>query len=244
MCPFNDEDVDSFDKDHAEASAVSEHADDHVNDLEGADLPDEDYDDLDDDTDDYDDADDDDDEDDSEDDDADDDDDDEDYDDLDDLEDASDDEIDLVVALYNDDGERIAVSLDKQLANDLDELITQLRRLPGDAGVVGMVSIDHQFFIIVRARGRNVGVFLSDAVQANDWPIARDVADYLGEDIPDPDEDSEAMGDLGLMSDVGISEFDLEAYAELDEDSDEVLAQIARRINYGREFEHASPSIR
>jgi putative tRNA adenosine deaminase-associated protein len=238
VCPFNDEDVDPFDEDRVEAPAGPDEAADA--------LPDEDYDDLDDDTAEYD-GDDDADEDSEDDSDADSDDDDDevsDEDDYDDLEDAVDDEIDLVVALYNDDGERIAVSLDKQLANDLDELITQLRRLPGDAGAVGMVSIDHQFFVIVRVRGRHVGVFLSDAVEGNDWPIARDVADYLGEDIPDPDDDPEAMGDFALLSDAGISEFDLEAFADLDEDSDEVLARIARRINYGRQFEHASPSIR
>ena len=80
--------------------------------------------------------------------------DDDDYDD--DLEDASEDEIDFVVALYNDDGERVAVPMEPMLANDFDELITQLRRLPGDAGAVGMVSIDHQFYVIVRVRGRNV----------------------------------------------------------------------------------------
>lgn len=261
MCPFNDKDVDPFDEDRVGASADSD------DEAAAAGLPDEDYDDLDDDTDDYDDdsededeEDSDDEDDDSEDDedndsddeddeDSDDEDDDEDdsdddYDDLDDLEDALDDEIDLVVALYNDDGERIAVSLDKQLANDLDELITQLRRLPGDAGTVGLVSVDHQFFVIVRVRGRHVGVFLSDAVEGNDWPIARDVADYLGDDIPDPDDDPEPMGDYSLLSDAGISEFDLEAFADLDEDSDEVLAQIAKRINYGRQFSHASPSIR
>ncbi len=251
MCPFNDKDVDPFDEDRVGASADSD------DEAAAAGLPDEDYDDLDDDTDDYDDDEDDDteddedadddtedDEDDDTEDDEDDDTEDDDYDDLDDLEDALEDEIDLVVALYNDDGERIAVSLDKQLANDLDELITQLRRLPGDAGAVGMVSIDHQFFVIVRVRGRHVGVFLSDAVEGNDWPIARDVADYLGDDIPDPDDDPEPMGDYSLLSDAGISEFDLEAFADLDEDSDEVLAQIAKRINYGRQFSHASPSIR
>lgn len=226
MCPFNDDDDDRSAVDRADSN------DDASEELEaGAD----DIDELDDDTD-YDDGD----SDDDSDDDDDYDDDDDDYDDLDDLEDAGPDEIDLVVALYNDDGERLAVPLDIGLANDLDEFINQLRRLPGDAGVVGLVSIDHQFFVIVRVRGRNVQVFLSDAVEGNDWPIARDVADYLGEDIPDPDDDSEAMGDSELLSDAGISEFDMEAFADLDEDSDEVLGRIARRINYGSQFQHAA----
>ncbi|MGK2309634.1 tRNA adenosine deaminase-associated protein [Cutibacterium sp. V947] len=164
--------------------------------------------------------------------------DDDDYDD--DLEDAGEDEIDFVVALYNDDGERIAVPMEPMLANDLDELITQLRRLPADAGAVGMVSIDHQFYVIVRVRGRNVQVFLSDATQANDWPIARDVADFLGEDIPDPDDDPETMGDGDMLADAGLGEFDMEAFAETDEDSDEIVADIAARVHFGPQFERAA----
>ena len=130
--------------------------------------------------------------------------------------------------------------MEPMLANDLDELITQLRRLPGDAGAVGMVSIDHQFYVIVRVRGRNVQVFLSDSTQANDWPIARDVADFLGEDIPDPDDDPETMGDGDMLADAGVGEFDMEAFAEADEDSDEILADIAARVHFGPQFERAS----
>lgn len=160
--------------------------------------------------------------------------------DYDDLDDASDDEIDLVVAMYREDGEPVVVSMPKGLANDLDELITQLRRLPADGGAIGLVSIASEFFVICRARGRNVQVLLSDGVSANDWPIARDVADYLGVDIPDPDDDSEPMGDLGLLADQGISDFDLEGYAtDLDEDSDELLARIADRMKLGSPFRHA-----
>ncbi|MGH3339005.1 MAG: tRNA adenosine deaminase-associated protein, partial [Propionibacteriaceae bacterium] len=51
-----------------------------------------------------------------------------------DLEDAADDEIDFVLAAYREDGQPYVQSLGKDLANDLDELIVQLRRLPGDAG--------------------------------------------------------------------------------------------------------------
>ncbi|HEX2856110.1 MAG TPA: tRNA adenosine deaminase-associated protein [Propionibacteriaceae bacterium] len=173
-------------------------------------------------------------------DDSDDDDSDDDDDDYDDLEDASDDEIDLVVAIYREDGNPVVVSMPKDLANDFDELITQLRRLPADAGVIGMVSIASEFFVICRVRGRNVQVLLSDAVSANDWPIARDVADFLGVDIPDPDDDSEPAGDLALLADQGISDFDLEGYAtDLDEDSDELLGQIAERMRLGSQFRHA-----
>ncbi|MCB0891880.1 MAG: tRNA adenosine deaminase, partial [Propionibacteriaceae bacterium] len=41
--------------------------------------------------------------------------------------DATEDDIDLVVALYREDGQPVAVPLGIELANDLDELIAQLR---------------------------------------------------------------------------------------------------------------------
>lgn len=165
---------------------------------------------------------------------------DDDDDDFDDLEDATDEDVDLVVALYREDGEPVAMSLPWTLANDLDELIVQLRRLPADAGVAAMVSIAGEFFVIVRVRGRNVQVLLSDVVSANDWPLARDVVDLLGIEVPDPDDDSEPVGDLTLLADQGLSDFDLETWAsDLDEDSDQLLERIAARINFGEQFRRA-----
>jgi len=55
----------------------------------------------------------------------------------DDLEDAGEDDIDLVVAVYREDGKATAVPLDYDLANDLEELIRQLGRLrPSARGVM------------------------------------------------------------------------------------------------------------
>lgn len=181
-------------------------------------------------------------EDEAEDDDLDEDDDDEDYEDI---EDALDDEIDLVIAAYREDGEPVATALNKDLANDLDELIAQLRRLPADAGSIGFVSLVEEVFVIVRVRGRNVQALLSDAAAAADWPIARDVADFLGvEEIPDPDDDSVPMGDLGIVSDLGVSEFAMEAFCEnLDDTSDELLTQIADKIKFGSVFRKAFDSF-
>jgi len=65
---------------------------------------------------------------------------DDDLDDDDDLEDAAEDEIDFVLAAYREDGQPYVQALAKDLANDFDELIIQLRRLPGDAGALGFVS--------------------------------------------------------------------------------------------------------
>ena len=153
-------------------------------------------------------------------------------------EDATDDEIDFVLAAYREDGQPFVQELAKDLANDLDELIVQLRRLPGDAGALGFVSLVEDVFVIARVRGPHVQVLLSDGSAAADWPIARDVADYLGEEIPeDDDEDAEPMGDLGILSDLGLSDFDMGAItADLDLSSDEMLLAIADKIKLNPQF--------
>ncbi|MGJ6980469.1 tRNA adenosine deaminase-associated protein [Aestuariimicrobium soli] len=176
-------------------------------------------------------------------DDDDDDEDDDDYDD--DLEDATVEDIDCVVALYREDGLPVAQSLAPELANDLDELIDQLRRLPGDAGSLGAVSIAGEFFVLVRVRGRNVQAMLSDSLAAQEWPIARDVVDYLGVDVSDDDDDdAELVGDLDMLADLGVSEFELENLLEdLDESSDDQLARLANRIKFGPQFQRAAAQL-
>lgn len=156
------------------------------------------------------------------------------------VDDASEDDVDFVVAVYREDGRPVAVPMDYDLANDLDELIRQLGRLPGDSGADGFVSVAGEFFVVVRVRGRVVEVLLSDATAANDWPIARDVVDYLGEEMPDDDDEPSPLGDLEMFSASGLRAFELEAITtDYDEDSDELLLQVARRLKIGEEFERA-----
>jgi len=158
----------------------------------------------------------------------------------DDYDDATDEEIDFVVAIYREDGEPVAADLASPLANDLDALISTLRRLPGDAGATGLVSISGEFFVIVRVRGRTVQVLLNDSVAAGDWPIARDVVDFLGVEVPADDDDSEIVGDLEILADQGISEFDMDAIAgDYDEDSGDLVRQIVDLLKFRTQFEAA-----
>ena len=162
----------------------------------------------------------------------------------DDLEEATEDDVDLVVALYREDGKATAVPLDFDLANDLDELIRQLGRLPGDSGADGWVSINGEFFVICRVRGRSVEVLLSDVTAANDWPIARDVVDYLGVELPDEDDEPAPLGDMEMYAASGLRAFELEAITtDYDEDSDELLGRIAERLKVGDEFERAAEAF-
>jgi putative tRNA adenosine deaminase-associated protein len=161
----------------------------------------------------------------------------------DDLEDAAEDEIDYVLAAYREDGQLRVQSLELDLANDLDALIEQLRRLPGDAGSLGFVSLVEEVFVIVRVRGQHVQALLSDSAAASDWPIAHDVLDFLGEDVDEPedDEDGELVGDLDMLADLGLSEFELGTIVDdLDLSSDQMLGAIADRININPEFAQAT----
>ncbi len=125
-----------------------------------------------------------------------------------------------------------------------DELIRQLNRLPGDSGADGWVSINGEFFVICRVRGRSVEVLLSDVTAANDWPIARDVVDYLGVELPDEDDEPAPLGDMEMYAASGLRAFELEAITtDHDEDSDELLGRIAERLKVGDEFERAAEAF-
>src|SRR5690606_38324685 len=120
-----------------------------------------------------------------------------------------------------------AVGLTNDVANDLEELIRQLRRLPGDAGAVGFVSLAGEVFVIVRVRGAKVELLLSDGSMSGEWPLARDVADHLNlPDLPDEDE-IDPLGDLTILEDSGISEFAMSQYCDDDDSTDEIVLRIA-----------------
>jgi hypothetical protein len=138
------------------------------------------------------------------------------------------------MALYREDGTPVATALDIDLANDLDDLIAFLQRLPGDNGASALVSISGEFFAAVRVRGRHVHVVLSDVYSAENWSLARDIIDFLGIEIPDEDDEDGLVGDLDLFADQGLSEMDLEAIcADWDEDSDTLALHVADEIHYG-----------
>ncbi len=160
-------------------------------------------------------------------------------------EDATEDDIDLVIACYREDGQPVATALELDLANDLDALIEQLRRIPGDAGAIGMVSVANEVFVLVRVRGKRVQVFCSDALAADDWPIARDVADFLEAELPDDDSDEPfPIGDSDILSDADLPDFELEAMAEdEEEDSTTLLELIAAKLGFKAQFAKALASF-
>ena len=52
-----------------------------------------------------------------------------------------------------------------------------------------MVSVDEDFFVLVRVKGSTTRVLLSDVTAAEEWELARSVVEFLG--LPPPEEDEE-----------------------------------------------------
>lgn len=152
--------------------------------------------------------------------------------------------VDFAVAAYRDEGVWQVSPLPPRVGTDLDVLFDALRPWPSDTGVIGMVVVDEDFFVLARVLGSRVRVLLSDITAADEWPIASGVLDLL--DLPDPEEDDEPQpaGDVDILSDLGVSAMDLAVICD-DEDlyPDEMLADIARRLGFGEAFEATVESV-
>lgn len=147
------------------------------------------------------------------------------------------DDVDFAVAAYRDDGEWQLVELHPSVAEDLDHLTDALGRFPSDVGVLGMVSMNDDFFVLVRKVGTQVRFLLSDVTAASEWPLAGGVADLV--DAPDADDDDpQPAGDLDIVSDLGMAALELGVLCD-DDDlyPDEILGDVAARLGFGDAFE-------
>ncbi|MEV7398113.1 tRNA adenosine deaminase-associated protein [Aeromicrobium sp. NPDC092404] len=148
------------------------------------------------------------------------------------------DDVDFAVAAYRDEGEWQVVELKPSLGEDIEELSLALARFPSDVGVLGLVSMSDDFFVILRRSGTEVRAMLSDLTAVVDWPLAVGVADLL--DLPNPGDDDEpqAAGDLELLSDLGMPAMDLGVLCD-DDDlyPEDILRDVADRLGFGEEFE-------
>jgi putative tRNA adenosine deaminase-associated protein len=149
---------------------------------------------------------------------------------------------DFSVVVYREDDAWEAEILPAAFNEHLDSLIHALRQQPGIGGTIGLTAVGDDFFVAIRVFGGQVSVFLSDLTAAVDWPLARQVLDYLDIPVPD-DEDADQVlpvGDLSIFADLGVDEMELGALAgNLDLFPDEVLENIARRIGFGPALERA-----
>jgi putative tRNA adenosine deaminase-associated protein len=152
--------------------------------------------------------------------------------------DANTEGVDFALVAYREEGVWQLQELEASMAADLDGFAVELRRYPGDGGSLGLVSVDEDFFLLVRVLGAETRLLLSDVTAATDWPLARSVVDHLELPIPDDEEDQEPAGDLGILSDLGMGPMDMGALLDdYDLYPDEMLGDIASRLGFGRLYD-------
>ncbi|MGI8433564.1 MAG: tRNA adenosine deaminase-associated protein [Nocardioidaceae bacterium] len=153
--------------------------------------------------------------------------------------------IDFGVAAAREDGNWDVSSLPASVSTELEAFLRALRRLPSDVGCVGMVSVDEDFFVLARVSGAHVRLLLSDVGAATESPLARAVLEHL--ELPPPDDDDDQVqpaGDLGLLTDLGLTAMQLGAMCDDAElYPDELLADIADRLGFGAQFDELLDTV-
>jgi putative tRNA adenosine deaminase-associated protein len=143
------------------------------------------------------------------------------------------------VAVVREDGKWRCSSLRRGALTSLTAAETELRELRSAGAVFGLLDVDDEFFVIVRPAPAGARLFLSDATAAVDYDIARQVLEKLDADLdPDDleDEDPFEEGDLGVLSDIGLSEGVLSIILADDDYADEQLSRIAQEMGFGDEM--------
>ena len=149
---------------------------------------------------------------------------------------------DFSVVVFREDDAWEAELLPAALTESLDGLIHALRQQPSIGGTIGLAAVGDDFFVALRVIGSQVSVFLSDLTASVDWPLARQVLDYLDIPIPEDDDLDQVFpaGDLSIFADLGIDEMELGALSgDLDMYPYEVLESIARRLGFGPALKRA-----
>ena len=143
------------------------------------------------------------------------------------------------IAVVREDGKWRCTSMRRDALTNLSAAETELRELRSAGAVFGLLDVDDEFFVIVRPAPAGTRLFLSDATAAVDYAIARQVLEKLDADVdPDDLEDDDPFeeGDLGVLSDVGLSEGVLSIILSDDDYADEQLSRIAQEMGFGDEM--------
>src|SRR5580692_7390076 len=154
---------------------------------------------------------------------------------------------DFAVVVYREDDVWDVDVLPATLTENLDGLILAMRQQPSIGGAIGLAAVGDDFFVALRVIGSQVSVFLSDVTASVDWPLARQVLDYLDIPVPDDEDDLDQVlpaGDLSIFADLGIDEMDLGALSgDLDIFPDEALESIARRLGFETALKRALDGV-
>lgn len=149
--------------------------------------------------------------------------------------------VDFVLVAYREEGVWQLDELADEAVADFETLAQELRRWPGDGGALGLVSVDEDFFLLVRVLGPDTRVLLSDVTAASDWPIARAALEHLELPLPEDDDEQVPAGDLGIVADLGMGAMDMGALLDdFDLYPDEMLGDVARRLGFGSLYDEVA----
>jgi putative tRNA adenosine deaminase-associated protein len=159
------------------------------------------------------------------------------------------DAIDFVVAAWREDGHWQVSRLPQRTGVDNHSLISALSAHPADNGVVGLVSVAEDFFVVARTNRNEARFLLSDVSAALDWPLASQILEEMQLPLPDEDDleldEPTPAGDLTLLQDLGMGSSEL---AILSEDvelyPDEVLTPWPAGWALGASLSHSLRSLR
>lgn len=152
------------------------------------------------------------------------------------------DDADFAVVVYREDDGWEAEQLPIAVIEDLDGLLDALSQQPSMAGTIGLVAVGGDFFVAARLFGDEAQLFLSDVTASVDWPLARQVVEFLELEIPEDEELDQVLpaGDMSIFTDLGLDEMELGMISgDLDAYPEEMLSSIAAKLGFKSAFERA-----
>ncbi|HEX6352059.1 tRNA adenosine deaminase-associated protein [Actinophytocola sp.] len=145
----------------------------------------------------------------------------------------------FAIAVVREEGKWRCTAMASSALRELDEAITELRKIRSTGAVFGLLDVDDQFFLVLRPGPGGVQLFVSDATAALDYDIAADALDLLRVDPPADDDDDEVWpeGALDILTDIGLPPDELQVISgEVELYPDEQLQIIAQRCGFADEF--------
>lgn len=124
--------------------------------------------------------------------------------------------------------------------SSLKRSIDAVRTLRAEGAAFAMLSIEDDYFVLVRPTPQGVKLLISDATAATEDDFAADILDELDADQPDSEDTSYAEGDFDILADLGLSEQIMSIITdETDWWASEQLQRIAEELGFDDELEQA-----
>ena len=145
------------------------------------------------------------------------------------------DEFDIAVAAWHEDGRWTLGLLPDP--TDIAQIISSLKSQQTNGGAIALISIDEEFFILIRVLGTHISLFLSDATCALDYPVAEELIEIADLQTPEDEDEPAPIGHIEILADLGMSSMELFALCDDSElFPDEQLEAIANRLGFGDQF--------